>query len=101
VKDRGRSRAVADRAIAAAAWATVRIRSDGSPNPAQRHTAGAPQPFALGFAGSRLEVSNAGSVGTPPDTSDPAQLSGSVLAFSLAGAGSLTATGKPREKGDP
>jgi 6-phosphogluconolactonase len=81
---------------------TFRIRSDGSPGPAQRHTAGAPQPFALGFAGSfalsfagsfALEVSNAGFVGTPPDTSDPAQLMGSVLSFKLASAGALTAAG--------
>jgi 6-phosphogluconolactonase (cycloisomerase 2 family) len=73
---------------------TFRIRSDGSPGVAQRHTAGAPQPFALGFAGSfALEVSNAGFVGTPPDTSDPAQLMGSVLSFNLASAGALTAAG--------
>ena len=81
---------------------TFRIRSDGSPAVAQRHTAGAPQPFALGFAGSfalgfagsfALEVSNAGFVGTPPDTSDPAQLMGSVLSFNLASAGALTAAG--------
>ena len=81
---------------------TFRIRSDGSPGPAQRHTAGAPQPFALGFASSfalrfassfALEVSNAGFVGTPPDTSDPAQLGGSVLSFNLADVGALTATG--------
>ena len=71
---------------------TFRVRSDGSPGPAERHTAGAPQPFAIGFAGSHLEVSNAGFVGMAPAQFDPTQLRGSVLSFNLAGAGALTAT---------
>jgi 6-phosphogluconolactonase (cycloisomerase 2 family) len=72
---------------------TFRVRSNGSPGPAQRHTAGAPQPFAFGFAGSHLELSNAGSVRTSPAQLDPTQLRGSVLSFDFAGAGALTATG--------
>jgi hypothetical protein len=96
----GRVLAVTERAIGVID--TFRVRSDGSPGPAQRHTSGAPQPFALGFAGSfalgfagsfALEVSNAGFVGTPPDTSDPTHLMGSVLSFNLASAGALTASG--------
>jgi 6-phosphogluconolactonase len=72
---------------------TFRVRSDGSPGPAQRHTAGAPQPCAVGFAGSHLEVSNAGFVGAAPAQYDPSQLRGSVLSFNLAGSGDLTAAG--------
>ena len=72
---------------------TFRVRSDGSPGSAQRHTAGAPQPFAFGFAGSHLELSNAGFARRSPAQLDPSQLRGSVLSFDLAGAGALTATG--------
>jgi 6-phosphogluconolactonase (cycloisomerase 2 family) len=78
---------------------TFRVRSDGSPGPAQRHTAGAPQPFAVGFAGSHLEVSNAGLARTSPATYDPSQLRGSVLSFNLLGSGALGATGSDTSGG--
>jgi 6-phosphogluconolactonase len=72
---------------------TFRVRSDGSPGPAQHHTTGAPQPFAFGFAGSHLELSNAGFARRSPAQLDPSQLRGSVLSFDLTGAGALVATG--------
>ena len=78
---------------------TFRVRSDGLPGPAKRHTAGAPQPFAVGFAGSHLEVTNAGFVGMAPAQLDPSQLRGSVLSFNLTGAGALTATGNDASGG--
>jgi Lactonase, 7-bladed beta-propeller len=72
---------------------TVRVRCDGSPGPAQHQTAGAPQPFAFGFAGSHLELSNAGFARRSPAQLDPSQLRGSVLSFDLTGGGALVATG--------
>ena len=87
----GRVLAVTERALGVID--TFRVRSDGTPGPAKRHNAGAPQPFAFGFAGSHLELTNAGSVRTSPAQLDPSQLRGSVLSFDLAGAGALTATG--------
>ena len=78
---------------------TFRVRSDGSPGPAQRHTAGAPQPCGVSFAGSHLEVSNAGFARTSPATLDPSQLKGSVLSFNLADSGALTATGNDASGG--
>jgi 6-phosphogluconolactonase len=72
---------------------TFRLRDDGSPEPAQPHPAGAPQPFGFAFAGSHLEVSNAGFVKTPSDTADPSQFNGSVSSFDVLDSGALTATG--------
>ena len=70
---------------------TFRRRADGSPEPAQPYPANAPHPFGFDFAGSHLEVTNGGSVTTPPDTADPSQFKGSVSSYDVAGA--LTATG--------
>jgi 6-phosphogluconolactonase len=78
---------------------TFRVRSDGSPEPPQRHAAGAPQPFAVGFAGSHLEVSNAGLARTSPATVDPTQLRGSVLSFNLLDSGAVAATGNAASGG--
>jgi 6-phosphogluconolactonase len=72
---------------------TFRLRPDGSPDRAQPHTANATQPFGFDFAGSRLEVTNAGFAATPPDTSDPSQLNGSVSSYDVLDSGVVTATG--------
>ena len=72
---------------------TFRLRDDGSPEPAQSHTASAPHPFGFAFAGSHLEVSNAGFVATPSDTADPSQYNGSVSSYDVRDSGALTANG--------
>jgi 6-phosphogluconolactonase len=72
---------------------TFRLAADGSPGPAQPHTSNAPQPFGFAFAGSHLQVTNAGSVGTPRDIADPSQLNGSVSSYDVVDSGALTATG--------
>ena len=72
---------------------TFRLAADGSTGPAQAHTANAPQPFGFAFAGSHLEVTNAGSAATPPDIADSSQLNGSVSSYDTVDSGALTATG--------
>lgn len=72
---------------------TFRLRDDGSPRPAQPHTASAPQPFGFAFAGSHLEVSNTGFVETPSDTADPSQFNGSASSYDVLDSGALIATG--------
>lgn len=72
---------------------TFRLDADGSPGPAQAHTSDAPQPFGFAFAGSHLEVTNAGSVATPRDIADPSQLNGSVSSYEGVDSDALTATG--------
>lgn len=72
---------------------TFRLGADGSPYPAEPHTADAPKPFGFAFAGSHLEVTNSGHAGTPPDISDPSQLNGSASSYDVLSSGVVTATG--------
>jgi 6-phosphogluconolactonase len=72
---------------------TFHLRADGSPGPAQPHTGTAPQPFGFDFAGSHLQVTNAGPVTTPPDLQDPSQFNGSASTYEVLDSGALRATG--------
>jgi 6-phosphogluconolactonase len=78
---------------------TFRLAADGSPGPAQPHTSNAPHPFGFAFAGSHLQVTNAGSADTPPDIADPSQLNGSVSSYDVVDSGALTATGNVASEG--
>ena len=75
---------------------TFRVAADRSPAPAQPHTSDASQPFGFAFAGSHLEVTNAGSVAMRPDTTDPSQLKGSVSSYDVVDSGARARLGRRR-----
>lgn len=76
---------------------TFKVDHNGKAGPATATRANAQNPFGFSFAGSHLEVSNAGVVDAIPPTNDlpdPTKFAGSASTYNLSGSG-VTAVGSP------